>query len=239
MSWKNTLPFFAWQTLRFSRNAAEFKKNWGHYPRWMGSFRPGRNSVNDESAWITFEALDYLNAHLRPEHRVFEYGGGGSTLFFCKRVAAVVTVEHHEEWFRVVEKTIKSKGYSHWTGFFAPPEPVADGHLRQLHDPAHFKSSSPDMEGMSFEKYARAIDPFGADEFDVILVDGRARTSCIVQAIPHLKTGGLLVVDNAERLLLPQPAEVFWGDRFQIELDSHAALPYSPDFTTTLILKKR
>lgn len=238
MSWKNTLPFFVWQTLRFSRNTTEFKKNWGNYSRWMGSFQPSRNSINDESAWITFEAIDYLNTHLRPEHRVFEYGGGGSTLFFCNRVASVVTVEHHAEWFQVVEKTIQAKGYAHWTGFFAPPEPVADGHLHQLYNPSHFKSSAPGMENMSFEKYARTIDSYGKDEFDVVLVDGQARLSCVVQAIPHLKTGGLLVVDNAERLQLPQAPHVFWGDRFEVELDSHAALPYSPDFTTTMILKK-
>ncbi|HMX39151.1 MAG TPA: hypothetical protein PK971_00885 [Saprospiraceae bacterium] len=239
MSWKKTLPYFAWQSFRYSRNIPEFRRNWSNYGRWMQSFQPEHSSIRDESAWITFDALDFLDQHLKPHFRVFEYGGGGSTLFFCARVASLVTVEHHKDWFQVVKDTVAAKGFTRWTGHFAPPEYATGTAGLSLHDPSHFKSSAPGMENMSFEQYARTIDNYGTEEFDVILVDGRARTSCVVQAIPHLKRGGLLIVDNAERLLLPQPPAQFWDDRFfQVLLDNHAALPYSPDFTKTLILRK-
>jgi predicted O-methyltransferase YrrM len=35
--------------------------------------------------------------------------------------------------------------------------------------------------------------------FDVIVADGRARPACLRVAMPKLKPGGLLVLDNAER----------------------------------------
>lgn len=238
MSWKNTLPFFAWQNLRFSRKMSEFKHNWVNYDRWMNSFKPGRNSVNDESAWITFDALDYLSAWLRPEHRVFEFGGGGSTLFFCKKTASVVTVEHHREWFETLEKVMQEKGYSNWQGYFVESDLVADWHLLDAANPKHFRSNSPDQKNRSFERYARMIAPFDDGFFDLVLVDGRARTSCIAQAIPKVKTGGLLVVDNSERpYYLPAFKEVF-AQQFKVELDTYAPVPYSPDFSTTLILRK-
>ncbi len=217
---------------------SEFRQNWSNYDRWMQSFRPDRNSVNDESAWITFDALDYLSAWLRPEYRIFEYGGGGSTLFFCKKTASVVTVEHHKEWFQTLEKMMLAKGYSNWQGHFVESEPVLDWHLLDAANPAHFRSNSPDQKNMGFEKYARMIAPFDDGFFDLVLVDGRARTSCIAQAIPKVKSGGLLVVDNAERpYYLPAFKEVF-ASKFTVELDIYAPVPYTPDFSTTLILRK-
>jgi len=239
MSWKNSLPFFIWQTFRFSRNIPEFRQNWRNYPRWSKSFQPGRNSVNDESAWITFDGLDFLNRYLQAEHHVFEYGGGGSTLFFCKRVASVVTVEHHEAWFRTVEKILADKGYPHWQGFFCGAEPFSDERPRNISNPADFASNAPEYAHMSFEQYARTIDAFDDESFDLILVDGRARPSCAMQAIPKLKTGGLLIFDNSERpYYLPALREIF-ARQFTVELDTYAPVPYSPDFSTTLILKKR
>ena len=90
MSWKNKLPFFAWQTIIYSNSLPNFKTNWSNYTRWKQSLSPERNSVADESAWINFEALDFLSNWLKPSHRIFEFGGGGSTLFFLKQAQELV-----------------------------------------------------------------------------------------------------------------------------------------------------
>lgn len=37
--------------------------------------------------------------------------------------------------------------------------------------------------------------------FDVVLVDGRNRGNCLLNSIPKLKKGGLLILDNSERYL--------------------------------------
>ncbi len=238
MSWKNTPPFFAYQTLCFSRNASERQKNWSNYDRWVRSFKTDRTSLRDESAWITFDALDYLSEWLRPAYRIFEFGGGGSTLFFCKKTAFVVTVEHQRDWFHVLEKIMQAKGYQNWRGHLIEPEPVADWNLLDASNPRHFKSNSPDQKDVSFERYARVIDPFDNEFFDLVLVDGRARASCIAQAIPKLKPGGLLVIDNAERSYYLEAFKEIFASKFTIELNTYAPVPYTPDFSTTLVLKK-
>jgi hypothetical protein len=178
MAWKKTFSFFAWQCLRYAQDWAHFRQMWSWQARWAASFEPGRNSVADELPWLNFYALDFLQQNLRPEFRVFEFGGGGSTLFFCKNTSEVVTVEDHAGWFETLTKTVRAKGYQHWRGFFVSPEPLENPRPRSQAQPADFKSGAKGLENLSFEKYARTIDPFPEGYFDLVLVDGRARPSC-------------------------------------------------------------
>ncbi|GAB4492180.1 MAG: hypothetical protein OHK0019_13570 [Saprospiraceae bacterium] len=238
MSWKKTWPFFAWQTLRFAKNWEHFRQIWSYQKRWKNSFSNGRNSVTDELPWLNFPALDFLEKNMRPEYRVFEFGGGGSTLFFCKNVAEVATVEDHSGWFETLTQTIQTKGYQNWKGFFVAPEPFQSGKPRTKENPDDFVSGAKGMEHLSFEQYARTIDQFPANYFDLVLVDGRARPSCIQQAIPHLKIGGLLVVDNTERDYYLARFQDIIAKKFKIETDVFAPVAYTPDFTKTTILRK-
>lgn len=47
--------------------------------------------------------------------------------------------------------------------------------------------------------YNKVIEKYNDEIFDLILVDGRNRQACIRSAIPKLKSGGWLVLDNSER----------------------------------------
>ena len=58
-----------------------------YYQQWKNSLAPGRNSVVDEQPWITFPVISILDETLTKTSRVFEFGGGGSTLL--KKVSAI------------------------------------------------------------------------------------------------------------------------------------------------------
>ncbi len=239
MSWKKSWPFFAWQSLRFANNLGHFQQIWGYKKRWSDSFQQGRNSVVDELPWSNFLAIYFLKQQLQPDFKVFEFGGGGSTLFFCKNVAEVATVEDHAEWFKTLTETVQSKGYQNWRGFFVSPEPAQTSEQRSHTNPADFKSSIKSLEQMSFEQYARTIDQYPEAYFDLILVDGRARPSCIQEAISRLKQGGLLVVDNTERSYYLPPFQRIIAEQFKVELHQYPPVSYTTDFTTTTILRKK
>lgn len=238
MAWKKSFPFFVWQSVRFARGWSHFKEIWANRKRWEDSFQAGRNSVVDELPWINFLALECLEKNIRPEFRVFEFGGGGSTLFFCKSVAEVATVEDHAEWFKTLTETVAAKGYKNWRGFFVSPEPVTDARTRSHTEPDDYKSSMKSLENWSFEQYASSIDSYPEAYFDLILVDGRARPSCIKHALPRLKTGGLLVVDNTERPHYLAPFKAVLAEKFQILEDRMGPVSYTPDFTRTSIFRK-
>lgn len=239
MAWQRTAPYFYWQALRYARNWTHFRRMIACFSEWKAALRPGRNSVADERAWITFAALDYLDKWLRPTQRVFEYGGGGSTLFFCKRVGFVATVEHDGQWFDILTEKIKEKNYSNWEGVFIPGQPVMDGSPPRPADPDAFRSGGQGFENQSFEAYAKAITRYAPASFDLILVDGRARPSCIQQALPYLQPGGLLVIDNAERDYYTVAFKEVFSKQFEPVLTDYSPGPYAAIFTITLVLVKK
>ena len=160
-------------------------------------------------------------------------------MFFCKTASQVVTVEHDKKWFKVLENIVEQKGYRNWEGHFIEPEKLIQPQNRlNPENPNDFTSNSQEFDQWSFEKYAKSITKFPKNYFDVILVDGRARPSCFIEALPHLKHDGIIVFDNTERSYYRKVINDTIQDDFQIILDQYAPVLYTPDFTITTILKK-
>jgi hypothetical protein len=128
--------------------------------------------------------------------KVFEYGAGSSTLFFSTSCHSVVSVEHSAEWVAILREHLADR--SNVDLRLAEAEPIKD--------PLPYSSTSftstfgGDLYyGKSFEKYVRTIEQFPDRHFDLVLVDGRARTSCIRTALPKIVAGDYLLLDNSER----------------------------------------
>lgn len=206
-----------------------------HFFKWRKSLINGANSVKDELPWITFNAIDYLQNYLKQDSKVLEYGGGGSTLFFLKNKAHVFTVEHDENWFKILEETVKTKKYPNWKGFFVKAQ---DGHFTPNPNPAnplHYGTADETYKNCHFKNYASAIDSFENGYFDVVLVDGRARPSCIHHAISKIKKNGLLVLDNSDRKYYLEQTLPEIQKQFTQVIADYAPSPYSKDFTHTII----
>ena len=208
-----------------------------YFRSWMKSRGPGRNSIADQIPWINFEAQQYLANLLRRDMRVFEYGTGGSSLFYANRVAEVVGVEHDKVWFDVVLSAMRAGNFHNFIPLFRPPvsiEPIPNSE-DIYHDPNKYVSADEKyLNKFSFFDYASAIDLYRDEYFDIVCVDGRSRPACIKHAVPKVKPGGLLILDNSDRdyyvLSLnkelsqftkvferfgPGPyAEIFWGITF-------------------------
>jgi methyltransferase family protein len=69
---------------------------------WFRSFeeRAPVDRQGEPIPWYTYPAIEFLRTRVRPEMTVFEYGCGNSTLWWAKRVAQVVSVEHDSDWHR-------------------------------------------------------------------------------------------------------------------------------------------
>jgi hypothetical protein len=131
--------------------------------------------------------------------RVFEYGAGGSTLFWAKRVREVVSIEHDRMWGERVQATLSHQGLRNCHVRLIEPVEEPDASRGSPADPADYVSADTNFRGFSFRNYARSIDDYPDGAFDLIIVDGRARPSCGTHALPKVKTGGFLLLDNAER----------------------------------------
>jgi hypothetical protein len=206
------------------------------YKQWINS--QGGSSMESRLPWLSFRAIELLESRIKPEHHVFEFGGGGSTLFFLDRVASVVTAEHDTVWFDKLKSSIDPTLGKRWTALANPPEA---GDLVKHPDPSlpeHYHSSDSNYRGMNFRNYASSIDAFPAERFDWILVDGRARPSCLLHAVSKLKRGGYLILDNFERATYHPAAREISKMSFRLVLDRQGPCPFTPDFTRTAIWQK-
>ena len=168
------------------------------YSSWKRSLENGRNSLDDGVPWITFEARLFLESVLDNRFTVFEYGAGGSTLFFSERVNRVISVEHDPNWFYRVKDALAKREINNCDLLFIPPEYTAQFNVN-IDDPEAYCSSSESYRGYNFYRYASYIDLFPNEFFDFIAIDGRARPSCILHARSKVKIGGYLMLDNSER----------------------------------------
>jgi hypothetical protein len=170
---------------------------WRDFFQWQASLKDGRTPVADASPWMTLAAIRWLDSVLIPEMRIFEYGTGGSTLFFARRVREVVSVEHDPRWFHYISSVMKEKKYSNWQGHLIEPEREMGSKDADPSDPLGYVSSAECFHGFSFERYVKSIAEYGAKYFDLVVVDGRARPSCIDASMKATKKW--ILVDNTER----------------------------------------
>src|SRR5690349_2021493 len=66
-----------------------------------------RTALQRGLPWMSWRAIDFLQAHITPGLCVFEWGGGGSTVFFAEHGCHVTTVESSEVWRSVILERCK------------------------------------------------------------------------------------------------------------------------------------
>lgn len=179
--------------------------------------------------WWTFSATDYIGAYLERLHGeaiVFEYGPGASTIWLSKRARKVYYVEHDHGFGTVMEKLVADK--SNVEGTTVAPVRRSPG------DEITSPSGREGYENDDFSDYVSAIDRAG-ELFDLIVIDGRARNSCLEKAKDYLKPGGLIVFDNSSRR---RYQEVFEDPDIEATRFSGLApaLPYKEE-TTVITIK--
>src|SRR5687767_9452201 len=84
-------------------------------PRYMSRYVTqnvlnGKSPLDLELPWFSYAAIDFLRGHLNDEMKVCEYGSGGSTLFFSRRVQSVHAIEDNERWYELVRQKILDEG---------------------------------------------------------------------------------------------------------------------------------
>jgi hypothetical protein len=157
---------------------------------WLHSLAP--QPLRPVQPWLVFAAIRALAAVDLRGAQIVEYGSGASTRYWLQRGAHLISIEHDPHWYARVRRTISSNALLDYRLVPPVPAPPADPA-----DPAAYASAA--LPGYSFQHYVQQIDPLPDASLDLVLVDGRARSACVAHAIPKLRPGGLLILDNADR----------------------------------------
>jgi predicted O-methyltransferase YrrM len=165
-------------------------------PYWFWSLTPLSTPIKDQVPFITFTAREFLEPRLTQKMRVFEFGPGGSTFYFAKRVKEVICAEHDPVWYNIMNENLQKRQVNNCTLLLCAPEQLKSV---PKYSPTSNTSEEFKHNTLDFTRYTTSIAKYPNGYFDLILVDGRARPSCINQAISKVKKGGYLILDNSER----------------------------------------
>lgn len=183
--------------------------------KWWESRKVETDTIHVGAPWMVFAAVSFLKKWLKKDMKVFEYGSGGSTVFFSKLSDSIISVEHYEKWYNRVSKYISNNQINNIEYRLILPE-LYTAVTGSCTDPKSYKSCFPEFSNFSFKEYVISIDAYPDECFDLVVVDGRSRGSCILHAMKKVKVNGMLLVDNADRSYYLKPfPELFdknkWG----------------------------
>ena len=129
----------------------------------------GGNSLEYECPWLTPGAVQHLDRVLNdPSYTVLEHGCGGSTLFFARRCASVISLETDPAWYTNTQKALKEKN-------------LLNCALHLITD----ETKIPDI------LVGHQFDVLLIDCYQTI-----SRHNRTLLSIPHLKPGALIILDN-------------------------------------------
>ncbi|HRJ40482.1 MAG: hypothetical protein KJZ86_02635 [Caldilineaceae bacterium] len=234
--WLTTrIPQLQRTNLRFLGEILSTPSQRKHILRWLHSLQ-NDYLLRYQMPWIAYDAIDYLTDSLGDAIHVFEFGSGGSTLFWSHYASLCVSIEHNQEWFRVVSERVQTKPHIDLRLILPEPREQLDS-FHDPSDPARYLSDDAEFHDFSFRTYVEQIDAYPDSYFDVLLIDGRARPSCIAHGARKVKIGGMLILDNADRSYYINKTE-----RYLSSFDKRLFLgvtPQVPVLTTTCIFTRR
>ncbi len=141
------------------------------------------DAVKDAHPWMNYPLVEFLNTRLNAEQTVFEYGSGLSTIYFAERVKTITSVEHNKDWFDRTRLLLGER------------KNAAILYL-ELN-----------------EKYPEAIQFVRAGKkYDIVVIDGKMRNSCIEKAVGFLTPQGVIILDDSDRIYY-EPGFSFLKDR--------------------------
>lgn len=157
--------------------------------------------------WYTFPAVQFLKDIVHNEQKVIEFGSGYSTLFFKDKVKHLVSIEHDKIWAdKLLEQntTLDIHIVKENDGVHPEALEVVDNYLNnftQIHSDDYQHDLKHGLINNSFAGYASTIYQAPSQFYDMVVIDGMARSLCTVLTVEsnRLKDEGIIILDNSDR----------------------------------------
>lgn len=137
-----------------------------------------REAVRGPRPQMTGREIRTIERLLRPSDTMLEWGCGGSTYRFSRRVREYYSIEHDAAWYEKTKATLRRAGRSNVHMSLVPPDLPLEG------TPNYARSS--EERYAQFRRYVDHVGELGVARFDRVLIDGRSRPECAVRVLPHL-----------------------------------------------------
>jgi predicted O-methyltransferase YrrM len=132
--------------------------------------------MENEYPWMNQKEVELIEKYLNKDKIMLEWGSGGSTLYFSKRVKILYSIEHDKTYYNKIKKMI--------------PENVKYFHIEPNKT---VPATESDFE--SYKDYIEIVQTFD-QKFDAVLIDGRSRVECAKYVLNFLKKDGVVFVHD-------------------------------------------
>lgn len=146
-------------------------------------YRQSVDCSGSPEPWFTYPFLNVLKERIDMSMSLFEYGCGNSTLYYSNVLSEVYAVEHDEIWVEKLKKKIDK----------------SQCRVEIIHEAIPSEFVNIDIKELSFindaNKYVNSISRFDR-RFDIVVVDGLFRNSCLLKSTDCLSDRGVVILDN-------------------------------------------
>ena len=179
------------------------------------------------------EEISKIEEWISGKESFLEWGSGGSTLYYSQFVDNYVSIEHDESWFNRTKEIIEQRGLNNIEYHFVPTNEIKfDDKLDTAAIDLLSKSHNYKVDWHCFVDYINKPLEFDK-KFDIVFVDGRARTMCAYNALNIIKDDGYLLFHDFKK---------YQQDiRVPERIDYHTILKYYEivDYSNTLVILKK
>jgi len=141
--------------------------------------------------WLTYPFIDFIGDRLNNSLEIFEFGAGNSSIYYAKRVKDVISIEHSPEWHKIIKSNDK---YNY---------PNLDVRLVEIPKDMEEKGYHTMAFTNTENEYVFSLKKTGR-KFNIVVVDGLFRNSCIMHSLDSLTEDGIIVLDNTSKLYINQ-----------------------------------
>ncbi len=199
------LDLLVWETPdippEFFRRLTESARKMG----WLESAKQHKPITADGEPcpWYTYPSLYFLDTKQLSELRIFEYGSGNSTLWWSRKAASVVSVEHNREWFELISEQ-------------RPPNVTYV-----------YRDLVPGGE------YSTEVTRHQDTPFDIVVIDGRDRVNCAKATMSLKQRPSAIIWDNSERERYQEGCDLLTANGYRrIDFDGFGPINGRPWRTT-------
>jgi hypothetical protein len=135
--------------------------------------------------WMSDDEIQKISGYLDTNDVCFEWGSGGSTLFFSKFVKHYTSIEYDINWYNKITDCIYQNNLTNITYLYCPPD-------NDIKLPIFHEQSNP----KDFISYINIIDNLSNIKYDKIFIDGRSRVACAKKALSYIDKNSIIFVHD-------------------------------------------
>ena len=131
----------------------------------------------------------FIEKYLGKDKNLLEFGSGGSTVYFAKKVKKLIAVEHDPYWVQKVSENLKEQDIENVSLIYAP-----------ANQPFELGETPKTQRQIEFYDYIRAPEVIKKNipdfSYDVVFIDGRARIECAKYIFPFLHENSVVILHD-------------------------------------------